>query len=148
MTNRVEQLADGVTLYLGDCREILPTLGKVDAVVTDPPYGISYVTNYRKIMATPEMLANDADAPLWSLAPMADALVAGGGMYICTRDDVAPAWKAAIAAAGLRPKTTIVWDKTNWTAGDLDGDYGAQTELILFAHKGRHYLRHGRDTNP
>jgi len=28
------------TLYLGDCREILPTLGKVDAVVTDPPYGI------------------------------------------------------------------------------------------------------------
>lgn len=31
------------TLYLGDCRDILPTLGKVDAVVTDPPYGIGYV---------------------------------------------------------------------------------------------------------
>jgi DNA modification methylase len=28
------------TLYLGDCRGILPTLPKVDAVVTDPPYGI------------------------------------------------------------------------------------------------------------
>lgn len=28
------------TLYLGDCRDVLPTLGKVDAVVTDPPYGI------------------------------------------------------------------------------------------------------------
>ena len=28
------------TLYLGDCREILPTIGKVDAVVTDPPYGL------------------------------------------------------------------------------------------------------------
>lgn len=28
------------TLYLGDCREILPTLPKVDAVVTDPPYGL------------------------------------------------------------------------------------------------------------
>lgn len=28
------------TLYLGDCLEILPTLDKVDAVVTDPPYGI------------------------------------------------------------------------------------------------------------
>jgi len=27
-------------LYLGDCLDILPTLGKVDAVVTDPPYGI------------------------------------------------------------------------------------------------------------
>jgi site-specific DNA-methyltransferase (adenine-specific) len=27
-------------LYCGDCREVLPTLGKVDAVVTDPPFGI------------------------------------------------------------------------------------------------------------
>ena len=33
MSARVEHLAEGVTLYLGDCREILPTLGKVDAVV-------------------------------------------------------------------------------------------------------------------
>lgn len=39
---RVEHLAEGIVLHLGDCREILPTLGKVDAVVTDPPYGISY----------------------------------------------------------------------------------------------------------
>lgn len=37
---RIEYLSDDVTLYQGDCREILPTLGKVDAVVTDPPYGI------------------------------------------------------------------------------------------------------------
>lgn len=28
----------GATLYLGDCREILPTLPRVDAVITDPPY--------------------------------------------------------------------------------------------------------------
>ncbi len=43
MTPRKETLADGVELWLGDCREILPTLPKVDAVVTDPPYGISFV---------------------------------------------------------------------------------------------------------
>lgn len=30
------------TLFLGDCIDILPTLGKVDAVVTDPPYGIAH----------------------------------------------------------------------------------------------------------
>ena len=29
------------TLYLGDCMEVLPTLDKVDAVITDPPYGIN-----------------------------------------------------------------------------------------------------------
>ena len=36
---RTETIGDAV-LYLGDCREILPTLGKVDAVVTDPPFGV------------------------------------------------------------------------------------------------------------
>lgn len=35
--SRIETIGNA-TLYLGDCREILPTLGKVDAVVTDPPY--------------------------------------------------------------------------------------------------------------
>lgn len=33
-------IGDNVTLYLGDCLDILPTLGAVDAVVTDPPYGV------------------------------------------------------------------------------------------------------------
>jgi site-specific DNA-methyltransferase (adenine-specific)/modification methylase len=33
------------TLYLGDCMDILPTLDKVDAVITDPPYGISETGN-------------------------------------------------------------------------------------------------------
>jgi site-specific DNA-methyltransferase (adenine-specific) len=42
--SRIETLAEGVTLYLGDCREILPSLGKVDAVVTDPPYGVGLET--------------------------------------------------------------------------------------------------------
>ncbi|MFA5898051.1 MAG: DNA methyltransferase [Hyphomicrobium sp.] len=37
---RVETIGDA-TLYLGDCMEILPTLEKVDAVITDPPYGIN-----------------------------------------------------------------------------------------------------------
>lgn len=34
---------DGVTLYHGDCRDVLPTIGEVDAVVSDPPYGFSFM---------------------------------------------------------------------------------------------------------
>lgn len=37
-----EEIIGRARLILGDCRDILPTLGKVDAVVTDPPYGIDY----------------------------------------------------------------------------------------------------------
>lgn len=42
--SRVVHIGDA-TLILGDCREVLPTLGKVDAVVTDPPYGINLNTD-------------------------------------------------------------------------------------------------------
>jgi site-specific DNA-methyltransferase (adenine-specific)/modification methylase len=47
--SRIETLAEGITLYLGDCREVLPTLPKVDAVVTDPPYGIGAGTGIGKV---------------------------------------------------------------------------------------------------
>jgi len=41
MAERVEHLAEGVTLYAGDCLDILPTLGRVDAVVTDLAAGVA-----------------------------------------------------------------------------------------------------------
>jgi DNA modification methylase len=37
-----KEVIGNATLYLGDCLEILPTLQKVDAVITDPPYGINH----------------------------------------------------------------------------------------------------------
>ncbi len=36
----MKKVIGNATLYLGDCLEILPTLEKVDAVITDPPYGV------------------------------------------------------------------------------------------------------------
>ena len=43
---RVEHIGDA-TLYLGDCRDVLPTLGHLDTcLVTDPPYGISHSSNF------------------------------------------------------------------------------------------------------
>ena len=49
--HRTERLADGIELHLGDCLEVLPTLGRFDAVVTDPPYGIGFAaqpTRYQR----------------------------------------------------------------------------------------------------
>ena len=43
MANRIEHIGDA-TLYLGDCLEILPTLGRVDAVVTDRRMGLGLNT--------------------------------------------------------------------------------------------------------
>ena len=43
---RKEMIGD-CTLYLGDCMDVMPTLGRFDAVVTDPPYGIGITKSNR-----------------------------------------------------------------------------------------------------
>ena len=44
---RIEVIG-AATLMLGDCRDVLPTIGAVDAVVTDPPYGMNLNTDNRR----------------------------------------------------------------------------------------------------
>jgi site-specific DNA-methyltransferase (adenine-specific) len=45
---KIEHLSDSVTLYLGDCRDVLPTLPRADAVIADPPYGIPHAFGLQK----------------------------------------------------------------------------------------------------
>lgn len=40
MTYKRKEVIGNCTLYLGDCMDVIPTLGRVDAVVTDPPFGV------------------------------------------------------------------------------------------------------------
>ena len=52
----------GITLYHGDCREILPTLGRFDLLLTDPPYGYEWNTSYSRFLkgsTDKEAIAND-----------------------------------------------------------------------------------------
>jgi site-specific DNA-methyltransferase (adenine-specific) len=51
--NRVEHIAEGVTLYLGDCTVLLHSLSAA-AVITDPPYGVGLT--YESYKDTPEAL--------------------------------------------------------------------------------------------
>lgn len=105
--SRVEHLAEGVTLYLGDCREILPTLGKVDAVVTDPPYGIGESNKKnlsRGTLAKPKDYGDydwdKAPPPAWLISMLQDMsrwqIIFGGNYF------------------NLPPSSCwLVWDKKN-----------------------------------
>ena len=81
--SQIERLAEGVTLYLGDCREILPTLGKVDAVVTDPPYGIGIAANpVRQMHAKSDWDNAPPDATTFDLIrACSDHQIIWGGNY-------------------------------------------------------------------
>lgn len=81
---RIERLSDSVTLYCGDCREVLPTLGKVDAVVTDPPYGMGIAAN--PVRQRHDKLAWDdgpppADLIAWVATTAPTAIIWGGNYF-------------------------------------------------------------------
>ena len=102
---------DGITIYHGDCRDILPTLEKVDLVLTDPPYGIGEAAgkNYsRGNKAPPKRYAflNWDDKPISQdlinivIQSARHAIIFGGNYY------------------ALPPSSCwLVWDKVN---GDSD----------------------------
>lgn len=73
------------TLYLGDCRDILPTLPKVDAVVTDPPFGIGFAAQptkwQRRAGKKPEAWDDTTVDAVASLPDLAPAIIWGGNYY-------------------------------------------------------------------
>lgn len=113
---RREDLAEGVTLYLGDCREVLPTLGKVDAVVTDPPYGISHSSNKGATWQGVQ-IASDHDTSTRDEALRSFLNVAAFGT-----------WKTPPLQGA---KGALVWDKgPAFGMGDLQFPWKGSWELI------------------
>lgn len=104
------------TLYCGDCLEILPTLGKVDAVVTDPPYGIAHSSNYGASWQG-RQIANDGDTNTRDLALSDFENVAAFG-----------SWKTPPLE---RCKAALVWDKgPAFGMGDLSFPWKGSWEMI------------------
>lgn len=83
---RVETIGDA-TLYLGDCRDVLPTLGFGYALITDPPYGLGDLWQGGKVKWRLHhgKVDWDADAVLGLaelVLPHADkAIIWGGHLY-------------------------------------------------------------------
>ncbi len=76
-----EEVIGDCRLILGDCRDILPTLGPVDAVVTDPPYGIG-MDGGKVGKSEYEQLDWDSEAPdLSAILALGCQCVIWGGNY-------------------------------------------------------------------
>lgn len=103
---RTERIGSA-TLYLGDCRDILPTLPKVDAVVTDPPYGIGEAAG-KNASRTNLAPAKDYGDDRWDDQPVPSDLL----------EAVIARGKHAVVFGGnyyaMPPaRCWLVWDKEN-----------------------------------
>lgn len=109
----------GITIYHGDCREVMPVVS-ADVMVTDPPYGMNYLSGWE---ARP--IVNDES--------------------VVTRDEVLASWSprpAIVFGRWSEPKpvgvhTCLTWDKGDWPGmGDLSLPWGPSTEEIYVIGRG------------
>ena len=131
---------DHVTIYHGDCLEILPhVIHDVDVLVTDPPYGMNHKTGGgrpdRPVLGDETTDVRDDVLERWGLRP---GLVFG-------RWNIAPPPNAWLC---------LTWDKGDWPGtGDLNEPWGLSTENIYVQGKGfvgarkGTVVRHNRLTN-
>jgi DNA modification methylase len=112
------------TIYHGDCRSILPSLGRFDLCLTDPPYGIAHSSNY----VAPTTTA------IWMNSEIAnDSTTSVRDEVISMFDE----WACFGSHKTEPPKCTrgmIVWDKGPASGmGDLSFPWKVSYEFIYIA---------------
>ena len=101
------------------------------SIVTDPPYGMDFQSNYRK----ERHLKIQGDTGIDHLILACNLPVNYSRYVFCRWDnlrEVPP------------PKSCITWVKNNWSMGDLEHEHARQTEIILFYLGPEHRFPRGR----
>ena len=124
-----------VTIYHGDCREILPQLDiKVDLVLTDPPYGVSY----RKKGDT-YMVGDTVNIIPYFLPVARQVLKDTGAIYLFSSTtklvDTLP-----IFCTYFKLHSIVIWDKRIGQIPRQLSHYKLRYEPILYGSKGLHRL--------
>lgn len=118
--------ADDVARLMGE--------NHIEVIITDPPYGMSFQSNYRSTKhkeidgdSTPELLQYTA------------SITAKHSSYIwCRWDNITDIPK---------PKSLITWVKNNWSMGDLKHEHARQTEVCAFYPGNLHVFPDGRPSD-
>ncbi len=121
-------------ILLGDCRDLMRTLApnSVDAVITDPPYGVNYQPDPKF-----KRIANDERPYVWWLPDAYRVLKDGGALLCFCPWRTSEPFRLAIEWAGFKIRSQIVWDREWHGQGDLTASFGPRHDLIWFATKGK-----------
>ena len=138
---------NGVDLYLGDCREILPHIGAVDHVITDPPYETE-AHNLQRRIGIEHRCDSIVEMPL-DFAPIGEqgridaashmARLSSGWVLVFCQVEAAVKWAAALGDGGATYKRTCVWIKPDGMpqySGDRPG-MGYESIVTAWAGQGR-----------
>lgn len=151
---RVEKIGN-CTLYLGDCLEILPTLSKVDAVVTDPPYSSGGFTRGDRTLATSKKYqgtklqkyfnnfsGDNRDQRSWIMwmsiwISLALRISKPGAMFCLFSDwRQLPATTDALQSGGGIWRGIAIWNKTEGRCRPIPDRFKSHVEFIVWGTNG------------
>lgn len=135
-------------IHNADCLEFMKQLPDkcIDLVLTDPPYGMEFQSNYRIVQH--KEIEGDNNL-LWLdewFKLLAAKVKPDGQLYIFCSFHNIEIFKIA-CQTHFPVKNILIWHKNNTGMGDLYGDYAPQYELILFCNLGGKHLIGRRDSN-
>lgn len=134
---------DGLTtIYHGDSRDILPRLGRFDLMLTDPPYGVTYVSNSGAGKGTKPITNDGTRLSLRLYRELIPTIEADHVLWFTRWDAWPDVWGELGQSFPLRG--LLVWDKGTPGMGDLS-HWGLSYELIASAGSGK--LVGGRDSS-
>ncbi len=128
-----------MTLYHGDCREILPQIDAVDHVITDPPYDDQTHSRGGSVIRYDggPIIATIPFAPLADIAPFAKEIARVSRRWtliFCAVRQI-HGWSTALEAEGVRVPRVMVWVKPD-ASPQFSGDRpGHGYESIVTAHR-------------
>lgn len=115
---------NGIVIYNADCRDVLPSLPKIDLVLTDPPYGVRWLSNGRRLAF--DAIAGDEsqDAAIAGITLALQVLQPYRHVYCFGRFD--------LSALPLQSVVELIWDKCAQGCGDVQSPWGLEHEYIQF----------------
>jgi site-specific DNA-methyltransferase (adenine-specific) len=125
---------DGITIYHGDCRDVLPGLASADVLLTDPPYGVAYQSNKGVGQGT-NPITNDGTRLSLALYRQVIPMISAGHVLWFTRWD---AWPDVWTLLGqyFPIRGLLIWDKESPGMGDLN-HWGPSYEMIASVGSGK-----------
>lgn len=116
---------NGITIYHGNCSDILPKIQKVDLLLTDPPYGVSFSSGRGKLGPVAKDRPEDQPEIIKGLRLALKQLRRHRHVYIFGKLNL-----SSLPLCGI---TELIWDKANIGMGNLSLPWGPQHETITFA---------------
>ena len=127
-----------VELIQGDCLDVMRGMGdkSVDAVITDPPYGINYQSAWRtdKDSRFP-IISGDGVLSLDWIYESYRITKDNGCLFCFCRWDTEQKFKEIIIDAGWKLQSQVIWDRGIHGLGDLKRQYAPMHDNALFATK-------------